>query len=201
MGILDSGKRKQMKDIERDVKFKQGISRVKSYVQRSRDTQKQQWELGKRALKLGDTGQFQHIARSYLRTGEVVSRWERYLLAAETISLQQGQVKATQEFVKSVNALSESMMVGAKPEDVMKMHLDLEKALTRAQHVDETLSAVMDATSDTIFSSEGLSEESLKEIQDAMSAEAAHEESATAQDDRIAEGIKAIEDQMQKEIK
>lgn len=201
MGFLDGGKGKQLKDIERDVKYKQGISRVKIYVQRSKEVQKQLWELGKKALKLGDMKQFQQIARSYLRSGEMVSRWDRYLLAAETLALQRGQVKATQEFVNSINALSQSMMVGAKPEEVMKMQLELERALAKAQTVDETLSAVMDATSDTIFSPEGLSEESLKEIQDAMSSEAAHEESITPQDKRISEGIKAVEEQMRREIK
>jgi hypothetical protein len=34
-----------------------------------------------------------------------------------------------------------------------------------------------------------------------MSAEAAHEEGATLQDERIAQGIKAIEEQMRKETK
>lgn len=194
-------KKKQFKEIEREVKFKQGISRVRGYVARSREAQKRLWELGKQALKLGDTRQFQNIAKAYLRTGEIISRWERYLVAIETVAVQRGQVKATGEFVKSVNALSESMMVGAKPEDVAKMQLELETALSRAQTIDETLAAVMDASSDTIFSSEGLSEESLKEVQEAMSAEAAHEEAATVQDERIASGIKSIEEQMRKEMK
>ncbi|MBI4330599.1 MAG: hypothetical protein HY673_04910 [Chloroflexi bacterium] len=201
MGILDSPRRRQEKDIQREVKYKQGLIRVKGYIQRCRASQKEFWELGKRALKLGDQRQFQNIARSYLRAGEIASRWERYLVAAETIAIQRGQVKATGEFVQSVRALSESMMAGAKAEDVVKMQVELEQALTRAQTVDETLGAVMDATADTVFSSEGLSEDNLKEIRDAMSAEAAHEESAAVQDDRIAAGIKAVEEQMRKEMK
>ncbi|MBI4333671.1 MAG: hypothetical protein HY673_20600 [Chloroflexi bacterium] len=201
MGILDGSRRRQEKDIQREVKYKQGIIRVRGFIHRSRESQKQLWDLGKRALKLGDQRQFHNIARSYLRTGEIVSRWERYLVAAETINLQRGQVKAAGEFVQSIHALSESMMAGARPEEVVKMQVELEQALARAQNIDETLGAVMDSSADTVFSSEGLSEESLKEIRDAMSAEAAHEESSTVQDERIAQGIKAIEEAMRREIK
>ena len=43
--------------------------------------------------------------------------------------------------------LSESMMVGAEPEDIPKMQLELKKAFTKTQALDETLLAVMDTTS------------------------------------------------------
>lgn len=195
------GKSKEEKEIEREVKYKQGISRVRSYIERSRQTQKRLWDLGKRSLKLGDRRQFEQISRAYLRTGDIVNRWERYVVAAETIAVQRGQVKATQEFIGSVNALSESMMTGAKPQDITKMQVELEKALTKAQTIDETLAAVMDATSDTVFSAEGLSEESLKDVESAMLTEAAREESSTAQDERIKSGIKQIEEAMRKEMK
>jgi hypothetical protein len=193
-------RRRQTKDIEREVKFKQGLSKVRSYVQKCNQAQKRYWELGKRALKLGDRQQFENIAKAYLRTGEMANRWERYLVAMETVSLQRDQVKATGVFAQSMKALSDSMMAGAKPEDITKMQMELEQALTRAETLDETLSAIMDTTSDTIFSAEGLSEESLREVETAMSGEAVHEEGAAA-DDRIAQGLHRIEEEMKKELK
>ena len=201
MGILGfRDRRRQTREIEREIRFKQGLSRVRSYIQKCQQSQKRIWELGKRALKLGDRQQFEHIARAYLRTGDLIMRWERYLVAVESMALQRGQVKATQEFVKSMGALSESMMTGASPEDVVKMQQDLEIALERAQTLDETLAAVMDATSDTVFSAEGLSEESLKEVEAAMVGEAGAEESG-ALDVRISQGLKRIEDEMRKEMR
>ena len=80
------------------------------------------------------------------------------------------------------------------------MQLELERALTKAQTLDETLAAVMDATSDTIFSSEGLSEESLQEVEASMRGEVEHDEGG-ALDSRIASGLHRIEEEMKKEIK
>ena len=80
------------------------------------------------------------------------------------------------------------------------MQMELEQALTKAHSLDETLGAVMDATSDTIFSSEGLSTDSLQQVEAAMKGEAAHEEGG-ALDDRIAAGLRHIEEEMRKETK
>jgi hypothetical protein len=199
MGIL--GGRRQKKEIEREVRFKQGLSRVRSYLQKCNQAQKRYWELGKRALKLGDRQQFENIARAYLRTGDTMARWERYLLAMETVAIQRDQVKSTSEFAGSMKALSDSMMIGAKPEDITKMQVELERALARARTLDETLAAVMDATSDTIFSAEGLSEDSLKEIERAMRGEVEYEVGEAAVDERIARGLQRIEEEMRKELK
>jgi len=193
-------RRRQTKDIEREIKFKQGLSKVRNYVQKSHSAQKRYWELGKRALKLGDRQQFENIAKAYIRTGEMITRWERFLVAMETVSLQRDQVKVTGEFATSMSALSSSMMAGASPKDITKMQMDLEMALTKAHTLDETLSAVMDATSDSIFVSDGLSDESLEQVESMMKGEAAHEEGG-ALDDRIASGLKQIEEEMRKENK
>jgi hypothetical protein len=192
--------RKEKRELEREIRFRQGLSRIRNYVERSRQTQKRFWELGKRALQLGDRRQFQNLALAYLRTGEVINRWERYLVAMETVAVQRDQVKATGEFLKAMGALADSITEGARPEELLKMQRDLERALTRAQTLDETLSIVMDAAGETLFSAEGLSEEALKELEGAMGREAAREE-REGLDQRIAEGLRRIEEEMRKEMK
>ena len=114
-------KRRQTKEIEREVKFKQGLSRARNYVQKCHQAQKKFWELGKRALKLGDKQQFENVDKAYLRAGEMVNRWERFLVAMETVSQQRDQVKVTGEFAKSMSALTSSMMAGANPYIVTKV--------------------------------------------------------------------------------
>jgi len=198
MGFLD--KRYQAKEIEREVKFKQGLSQVRNYVRKCYQAEKRYWELGKRALKLGDRRQFENIAKAYLRARDMINHWERYLVAMETVSLQRGQVRATGEFTKSMASLSDSMMAGAKPEDITKMQMELERALVKAQTLDETLSTIMDVTTDAIFTGEGLSEESLLQIESAMQSEAVQEEGG-ALDERIASGLHRIEEEMKKELK
>jgi len=205
-GFLE--RRRQDKELQREIKFKQGLSKVRAYAQKCQQAQKRYWELGKRSLKLGDRQQFENIVKAYLRTGEMANRWERYLVAMETVSIQRDQVKATGVFAQSMQALSDSMMAGAKPEDISKMQLSLERALTKAETLDETLSAIMDATSETIFSAEGLSKEALQEVEAAMGGEAIHETGAgvrAAADDevgeRITQGLRRIEEEMKKELK
>jgi hypothetical protein len=193
-------RRRQTKEINREVKFKQGLSRVRNYVNKCHQAQKKYWDLGKRALSLGDRQQFENVAKAYLSTGEAANRWERYLVAMETVAVQRDQVRATGEFAKSMGALSASMMAGAKPEDITKVQIELERALTRAQTLDETLAAVMDASNESIFSSEGLSDKSLEDIESAMKMETAQEEGG-ALDERIASGLSRIEEEMKKETK
>jgi hypothetical protein len=194
------GKSKQQKEIEREVKFKQGLTKARGYITKSQESQRRLWALGKRSLELGDRLQFENITKAYLRTGDVITRWERFLVTAETVAVQRGQVKATGDFISSMNALSDSMMAGASPEDVTKMQVGLETALTRAQTLDETLSAVMDATSETVFSGEGLSEESLKEVEGAMSGELRQEAGATGEEPRISAAMGRIEEEMHKDL-
>jgi len=193
-------RRHQEKDIEREVKFRQGLTKVRTYVEKCKSAQKRYWELGKQSLKLGDRQQFENLAKAYLRAGTMVNRWERYLVALETVALERDQVKATGEFAQSMKALSDSMMAGAKPEDITKMHMELERALSRAGTLDERLSAIMDVSSATIFSAEGLSEESVKEVETTMTGEVAHDEGA-ASDERISQGLRHIEEEMRKELK
>jgi len=194
------GKSKEEKELEREVKFRQGLSRVRNYIEKSKETRKRLWELGKRALQLGDEAQFRNIARAYLRLGDIINRWERYLVAAETVAVQRGHIKATREFIGSIEALSQLMMSGAKPEDLLRMQRDLEMALARARNLDEALSVVMDASSEAIFSAEGLSEDALREVEAAMRTEVGAEGTAEL-DERISRGLKQIEEEMRREIK
>ncbi|MFC1978732.1 hypothetical protein ACFLVP_01975 [Chloroflexota bacterium] len=193
-------KDKKTKEIEREVRFKQGVRRVQNYVKKCRDSQQKFWEMGKRALSLGDKQQFENLARAYLNTGEISNRWERYLVTMETVRIQRDQVKATGEFVKSINLMSSTMSSGINPKELTKMQKDLEVALAKAETLDEALSVVMDSTSESVFSTEGFADKSIKEIEAAMSGEVMHE-GGGAIDDRIAQGLKKIEDEMSKDLK
>jgi len=73
-------------------------------------------------------------------------------------------------------------------------------ALAKAETLDEALSVVMDSTSESVFSTEGFADNSIKEIEAAMSGEVMHQEGG-AIDDRIAQGLKKIEDEMSKDQK
>ena len=193
-------KSKRTKEIEREIRFKQGVKKVQNYVKKCRASQQKFWEMGKRALSLGDRQQFENLAMAYLNTGEIANRWERYLVTMETVRIQRDQVKATGEFVKSINLMSSTMSSGINPKELTKMQKDLEMALMKAETLDEALSVVMDTTSESVFSTEGFADKSIKEVEAAMSGEVLHEERG-AIDERIAQGLKKIEDEMSKDLK
>lgn len=192
-------KREETKEVEREVQFRRGLARVRGHINKCQKSKKRYWELGKRALQLGDQQQFRQIARTYLWTMEQIDRWERYLLQLETVAARRDQVKATTEFMKSITALSQSMMAGASEEDVAKMQVELEKAVARSEMLEETMAIVMDATSETVFGSEELSEEAVDRIQKAMT-EAAEVEESEVFDAKIEEGLRQIEEAMRKDL-
>jgi len=45
-------------------------------------------------------------------------------LQLETVSARKDQVKATGAFIDSMKAMSKTMMAGASPRDITKMHAD-----------------------------------------------------------------------------
>ena len=184
MGFL--GKSKKEKEIEREVKFKQGVKKVQNYIEKCRNSQQRFWEMGKRALSLGDKKQFQNMARAYLNTGEVINRWERYIVTMEAVRIQRDQAHASKDFMSSMNILSATMDVGVNAKQMTKMQKDLEMALAKAETIDEALSAVMDMTSDSVFAADGLADKSIKDIEAAMTGEAVSEE-GEAFDARIAD--------------
>lgn len=195
MGFI--ARKREAKEIERRVRFKQGKSKIENYIKKLKSSENKLLELGKRAHKLGDEPQFRHIAKAVLWTQEQRNRWDRYLLQMETMEARRDQVQATGSFVSSMKALTGSMLKGVSPEKLMQMQLDMEKALAKADSLEEMMAVMMDATAESVFSSEEATEEKIAELSRLMSEEAAQDESETF-DGRIAEGLKAVEEELKK---
>ncbi|MFH1141750.1 MAG: hypothetical protein V1724_08860 [Chloroflexota bacterium] len=198
MPLFNSERKRKEKDLEREVRFKQGISRVHRYVEKCEASRQHVWSQAKRAAQLGDRAMLRNTLISYLRLGDLVTRWERYILAAEHAALMRDHIKATGEFMGSLQAVSDAMMAGMNPNDMIKVQADLERGMARAQNLDEALGVVMDAASTTIFSSEGLSDEQLGSLEKQVMGEASQDESSHL-DSRIDEAMKRIEAEMKKE--
>lgn len=197
MGFLEE--RRRTKEIKREIKFKKGKAQIESYLRKCRQGQKRYWELGKKALRLGDREQFKRIATAYLWNLEQVNQWERYLLQLETLSARRDQVKATGEFLSSLKALSDSMLKGVSPEEIAKMEVQLERAVAKASCLEEALNVVMETSAQSLFLREEFSEESISQLEKGMAQEAEHEEE-TAFDTSIEESLKKIEHEMKKEL-
>jgi hypothetical protein len=195
MGLI--ARRREAKEIERRVRFKQGKSKIEGYIKKLKASESKLLELGKRAHRLSDKEQFSHIAQAILWTQEQKNRWDRYLLQMETMEARRDQVQATGSFVSSMTALTKSMLVGVSPAKLAEIQMDMERALAKADSLEEVMAVMMDATAESVFGSEEATEEKIAELGKLMSEEAAQDESEGF-DGRIADGLKAIEGEMKK---
>ncbi len=194
--------RKQEKEIEREMQARRGKMQVQRHIKKQQEMAKKLWDLGKRAMLLGDEKQFQQIGKQYLWTLSDVKRWERYLVTFEAIEARRDQAKSVAEFMGSVSAMSKSMLAGAKPAEMAKTQREVELALAKAQNLEQTMDYLMEATDQSVFSIDELSDmdmySSFKEMEKAMKAEAEATPPSADLDARINEGLKKIEEEMKK---
>lgn len=196
-------RRRREKEIERDIASRQGKARIKRHIGKQTSMSKRLWELGKRALRLGHKQQFRQIILQYMWTLQDIKRWERSLLTFEAIEARRDQVRATADFLRSMQAMSKSILASASPQGMVETQRDLEMGIARARDLEERLSVILDMTDETVFAPEEVGEDldaRLADIEKGMTAEAEHEE-GSAFDERIEAGLRQIEQEMRKELK
>ena len=167
--MLDWWKRRQeRKEFERQVQARQGRARIKRHITRQRQMLGKLREMMRRALLLKDERQFRALAKQYLWTQQDIRRWERNLLAFDSLQARRDQVKATREFLESMQAMSKSILVNADPAELAQMEQDLQMALARAQTMEEVLDAMMEAVDESVFTFEEMEEHDLSQAMEAL---------------------------------
>ncbi len=154
----------------------------------------------RKALRRGD--QFREsgqLAGALIRAREQSNHWERYLLQLETLSVRREEVAATGDFIKGISAVTTSILRGASPDQIAAMQVKMERALVKADSLEELLSVAMDTSADSVYAVDELDEQKLDELENQMGAEAEADESA-AYDKRIADGLTQVEKEMRKEL-
>jgi hypothetical protein len=207
--LADSIQRRgQEREMERELAARRGKLQVQRHIDRQREMARKLWELGKRALEVGEPAQFQQIGKQYLWTQADIKRWQSALLTLEVVEARRDQAKSFTEFTQALRSMSASILTAANPAELAKTQRDLELAVTGAQRLEESMDYVMDAAGRTVFAAEGQSnadqEAALREMQRSMQQEAAAgtaQAAAAAPDDRIADGLKRIEEEMRKTMK
>jgi len=140
------------------------------------------------------------LASAFTRAREVANQWERYLLQLETLSVRRQEVSATGDFIKGIAAVTRSILRGASPDEIAAMQAKMEQAVAKAETLGELLSVAMEASADTVFGTGEMDEARLDQLAVQMGSEAVADETA-AYDQRIAQGLKQIEEEMRKEMK
>lgn len=198
-GLFKSSEEREM---EAQFKFRQGKSRINRFVQQSQKAADRYWRLAKQSYKLGDQEQFRQLATGYVRARESINRWERYLIKLDALELRRNEVSSTGEFLKSVDAMTGTILRGAKPEDIARMQMDLEKAMHKTEALEQTLDIAMEAAGDSLTGAPELNDDVLKQITVSMEGEPAAATEDTPDknlDARIDAALKQVETQMRKE--
>lgn len=198
MGIVDKlkGKSKEEKDIEREIRYRRAKSTLKSYIEKLERLQKMVYDQGRQAAKLGDEKFLRRQAGKFLALQEKIKKGQKMLLLMEEVRVQREMVKVSGEFVNFAKDVSESIFEAPDTEAILGMQVELEKAMTRAETIDEALSTAIDMTSEGILSSDNFSDVNVDEIMKTMEGEAETEEKGL--DDRISQGLKEVEMMMKK---
>jgi len=201
-------RRREMKEIERELEARRGEARIRRHITKQRRMARKLWDLGKRALEIGDRRNFRSIAKQYLWTLDDIRRWERNLLTFEAIRARRDQARSTAEFMRSIQAMSRSILVHADQKEMARMQKELELAIARAQNLEQMMDYVMEMTDETVFEMEEIEdervEEALRELEREMLEAKKREAPEAAEanlDSRIEEGLRRIEEEMRKELK
>lgn len=200
MGLFDLFKSRQQREFEAELAMRRSKAHVQRFIRQAKKVQNRYWELGKEALRLGDREQFRRLGAAFLRARELVNQWERYLLQLETLSVHHQEVSATGQFLKGINALSRSILRGATPDQIAATQAKMEEAMARTEALNEVLALAMESSADAVFGAVDVDEKQIDQLALQMDAEAAADETS-AYDQRIAQALQEIEQQMRKEMK
>jgi len=164
MALLGLFKSREEREMESLLRFRQGKSRINRFVQQAQTAGQRYWSLARQAYQLGDEEQFRQLATGYVRTRESINRWERYLIKLDSLELRRNEVASTGEFLKSIDAMTGSILQGAKPEEIARMQMDLEKAMLKTDALEQTLDIAMEAAGDSLTGSPELNDDVLQQI-------------------------------------
>ena len=191
-------KSKRKRELEAELQFKRSQKKIDQFISKLKKSEKKYWELAKKSLSLGDKRQFKEIGASYLRVRNQIKRWEQYAVKLDTVRLKRDEVAMTGEFMRTMTDMAQSILHGAKPEEIQAMQSKLEVAFEKVETVSDTMELVMDAGSESIMGGESVGEDQLGELEKLASEEVGQTETSDL-DAKITAGLKDIEAELKKE--
>ncbi len=129
---------------ELKTRVRQASIKINKFVNRLSVQSNEYATLARRAFDLNDQMQFRQLAASYLQSQDGINRWQRYLIKLKTLELRQQEVDATQEFLSGMNALTNSIMNGVKPEEILAVTSDMQAAFDRSEQLENVLEIALD---------------------------------------------------------
>ncbi|WP_297073767.1 hypothetical protein [Thermococcus sp.] len=145
-------KSKEEKEIERKIRARKAKMALKQYISNLEALKRRVFLQGREAAKLRDDALLMRSAVKYLTLENRIKQAKRLLLLMEEAEIQRELVKVSAEFLQFSRDIVESIAEGPGAEDIARMQVEFEKAMTKVESLDEALSAMLDMTSESILS-------------------------------------------------
>lgn len=157
-------KSKEEKEIERKIRARKAKAILQNYINNLERLQRRIYEHGKEAAKLGDEKLLRRQAAKYLALENRMKQARKLLLLMEEAEVQKELVRISSSFITFSKDIIDSIAEGPDVEKIAKTHVEFEKAMAKAEGIEEALSVVMDAASESILTSGEFNEEKVDEI-------------------------------------
>ena len=181
----------QEAEIDRDVKIRLGMTRLRRHIAHQKEMQNRLTSLAKQALKINDEAHFRQVGKQLLWTQQDILRWEKYVLSLELLAARRDQARSAVDVLQSIKAMTESLADLAGPEQVANLQAELEKGLARATTMDERMEVMMEMMDSALGATVNVDESALADLEASLSEKIAAEEKARF-DDEIEEGLQNI---------
>lgn len=194
--LTDKLKSKEQREQERHDQLRAGYIRINQNIKKQRAMSQKLWDLAKRALTLGDQQQFKQIGQRYLLTVADINRKERYVVMIQALETQLDQSHLGVEFMEAIKGITGAVAELTTPQNMAAMQREVEDGLARAEAMTDRLDTLMELATDSMYTADqNLSEERLKDMENAMLRDGASQ-GATSQDARIDELLNKIAEEM-----
>jgi len=193
-------KSKEERRIERNIQVRKAASQIRRQIAANEKHEADYIVKAKRAKKLGWANQYEFLKKAIKKTATVKVQLERQLLALESAAQIKEQAEGHFEFASAMNGLSKSISEVFGATDMAKTQVNFEKAMSRAQSLEERMDTFLEMTSESMFGYEGSSEGGMvrdEDIDKMLEEEVSHEERAGI-DDEIDKDLSAIQKEIEK---
>ena len=143
MAFFQILKSKSERDFELKSKVRRADRKIDLHVRKLVLQCQKYLHLARRAYDLRDSPQFADLALRYHRSLSARNRWQRYQLKLKAMELQRDEVRATEEFLSGIGAITQTILGAIRPADVQRVAHDVELAEQKAQELEATLAEHM----------------------------------------------------------
>jgi hypothetical protein len=161
---LPWGKSKEDLEIERKIRARKAKSTLISYISNLEKLEKRIFELGKEAAKINDAQLVRRQATKYIAMQARINQARKLLILMEEAEAQKELMKVSGAFISFSRDIVDSIAEGPGIEDMAKMQTEFEQGMVRVEHIEESLTGLVDMASENILTSGDFGEETVDDV-------------------------------------